>query len=280
MKTLSKRITHSSLAILASLAATTAVAQSPPASPIQPASVEAVTGGTFLNFRDTTTGESRNGFTISPLTLGANVIDPRNGNSVNWSLNDTSDSTLHVGGQMVEDNNRRSGLDANNVPLQPVLGTSYNPFSVTLGGLVPGAIYGLKVVAEGRSSDPVSDPSGLLDGLRPDVGINSYDFSYGASAGSLTTVANSAAGTLLWQAIASTAISGYYYYTGSWASDIGHWTADGSGTITLFMGEGAVNTVLNGSRTMMDGVVVALVPEPSTLALLSLGAVALLRRRR
>jgi hypothetical protein len=262
-----------SLAILVSVAATPVFAYTA-------TDLEAITGGTFLNFRDTTTGESRNGFTISPLTLGANVINPVNSQSVNWSVNDTSDSALHIGGQMVEDNNRRSGLDVNNNPILPVLGTSYNPFSFTLSGLTPGSTYGLRVAAEGRRSDPVSDPSGLLDGLRPDVGINSYDFSYGATAGSLTTVANTAAGTLLWEAIASTPISGYYYYTGSWASDIGNWTADGSGTITLFMGEGAVNTVLNGSRTMMDGIVVTLVPEPSTLALLGLGGLALLIRRR
>ena len=266
-----------SLAILVTVGATPVFAASPTA-----ADVEAITGGTFLNFRDTTTGESRAGITISPLTLGATVQDITKapGTMVNWSVNDTSDSTLHVGGQMVEDNNRRTGLNPDNTPILPALGTSYNPFSFTLSGLTPGATYGLRVTAEGRRSDPVSDPSGLLQGLRPDVGINSYDFSYGPNAGSLTTVPNTAAGTLLWEAKASTAISGYYYYTGSWASDIGNWTADGSGTITLFMGEGAVNTVLNGARTMMDGVVVTLVPEPSTLALLGLGGLALLIRRR
>ncbi len=268
-------VKKSRLAILACLAATPVFAYTA-------TDLEAITGGTFLNFRNTTAGESRSGFTISPLTLGANVTDPRNGSSVNWSVDDTSDGTLNIDGKCVEDNNRRSGLNPDNTPILPVLGTSYNPFSLTLSGLTPGSIYGVKVVAEGRRSDPVSDPSGLLDGLRPDVGINSYDFSYGASAGSLTTVADTAAGTLLWEAKASTAISGYYYYTGSWASDIGYWTADGSGTITLFMGEGAVNTVLNGARTMMDGVVVTLVPEPSTLALLGLGGLglALIRRRK
>ena len=62
--------------------------------------------------------------------------------------------------------------------------------------------------------------------------------------------------------------------------DIGNWTADGSGQITLFLGEGAVNTFLNGARTQLDGVAVTLVPEPSTLALLGLGGLALLIRRR
>jgi hypothetical protein len=244
--------------------------------------VEAITGGSFLNFRDTTTGESRNGITISPLTLGANVINPVNSQSVNWSVNDTSDGSFLVGGQSVEDNNRRSGLNPDGTPITPVLGTSYNPFSLTLSGLTPGRTYGLMVVGLGRHYDPVSDPSGLLDGLRPDVGINSYDFSYGASAGSLTTFADTAAGTLLWDTIATTAINvggvNYYYYTGSYACNIGYWTADGSGQITLFMGEGVVNTVLNGARTMLDGVVV--VPEPSALALLGLGGLALLIRRR
>ena len=98
----------------------------------------------------------------------------------------------------------------------------------------------------------------------------------------MTTFANNAAGTLLWEARASSPINvggvDYYYYTGSYACDIGQWTADGSGQITLFVGEGAVNTVLTGSRTMLDGVVV--IPEPSMLALLGLGGLALLIRRR
>lgn len=283
MKNLITRITQSSLAILACLAVTPAFAQAPPNNPPTAADVENVTGGTFLNFRNTTTGETRNGITISPLTLGANVIDPRNGSSVNWSVDDTSDSTLHVGGKMVEDNNRRSGLVTGTLtPVTPVVGTSYNPFSITLSGLTPGSIYGLRVTAEGRRSDPVSDPSGLADGLAPDVGINSFDFSYGASAGSLTTFADTAAGTKLWETIAGSPITttSYYYYTGLYACGIGDWTANGSGEITLFMGEGVVNTVLTGSRTMMDGIVVTLVPEPSALVLLGVGGLALLIRRR
>jgi hypothetical protein len=246
--------------------------------------LEAITGGTFLNFKNTTTGESRNGFTISKLTMGANVIDPRNGSSVNWSVDDTSDSTFFIEGKCIEDNNRRSGLNPDGTPITPVLGTSYNPFSATLSGLTPGSMYNLKVVALGRRPDPVSDPDGQLDGLRPDVGINSYDFSYGLSASPLTTFANSAAGTLLWEAKASSAIVvngvSYYYYSGSYACDIGHWTANGSGEITLYVGEGELNTVLSGARTMLDGVVVELVPEPTTLALLGLGCLGFVRRRR
>jgi hypothetical protein len=245
--------------------------------------VEAVTGGTFLNLINTTTGESRNGFAISPLTLGANVINPVNSQSVNWSVNDTSDSSFTVGGQCVEDNNRRSGLNPDGSPITPVLGTSYNPFSFTLSGLAPGVSYDLKVVGLGRHSDPDSDPGGVLDGLRPDVGINSYDFSYGPSAGSLTTFADTAAGTLLWETKAGTAINvsgvNYFYYTALYACDIGSWTADGSGQIALFIGEGAVNTVLTGARTELDGIVVSVVPEPSTAALLALGSLALLLRR-
>ena len=124
---------------------------------------------------------------------------------------------------------------------------------------------------------------GVLDANFPDFGIGDYDFSYGSSAGSLTTFANVAAGTLIYEERSSTATVinsvNYYSWKGAYACDIGNWTADGSGIITLFMGEGAVNTVLNGSRTMMDGIV-ALVPEPSTLALLGLGGLALLIRRR
>lgn len=277
MQHLIRCFNQTSLGILVCLVSTPAFAYTA-------ADLEAITGGTFLNFRDTTTGEARNSITISPLTLGITVQDVTKvaGTMVNWSVNDTSDSTLQVGGQMVEDNNRRTGLDANNVPIQPVLGTSYNPFFVTLSGLIPGSSYGFRIVAEGRRSDPVSDPSGLLHGLRTDVGINSYDFSYGASAGSLTTFSDTAAGTLLWESKASSAIAGYFYYTGSYACGIGDWTADGSGQIKLYVGEGAVNTVLNGSRTMLDGVVVSLIPEPSTLIILGLGglAVALSRRRR
>ncbi len=269
-----------SAAFLACLAVSPVFAQLPISD------LEAITGGTFLNFRNKTTGEDRNGVTISPLTLGADVTDPRSGASVNWRVEDTSDSAFFVGGQSVEDDNRRSGLVSGTAtPVEPVVGTSYNPFSVTLSGLTAGTTYSLKVVAAGRRSDPVSDPSGLLQGLRPDAGIYSYDFSYGSSAGSLTTVANTAAGTLLKEAKAGSPLVvgtvSYYYYTGSYACDIGNWTADGSGNINLYLGEGAVNTVLTGARTMLDGLVIAPVPEPQMLVPVALGLVgmALIRRR-
>ncbi len=48
----------------------------------------------------------------------------------------------------------------------------------------------------------------------------------------------------------------YYFWKGAYACNIGNWLADESGTITLFLGQGAVNTVLQGNRTQIDGVVI------------------------
>lgn len=232
-----------------------------------PADAEAITGGTFLNFQraaEFPSGETRNGITITPVALGANVTDPRNGNSVNWSLNDNSDGSRLVGGRHVEDNNLRSGLSGS-TPILPVLGTSFNPFSVTLSGLTPGSTYGLKVVALGVRGDVGGGQTpGLLDSTRPDFGIDDYDFSYGASAGTMTTFANAAAGTLIYEEKSGTPtlIDGvnHFFWKGAYACNIGNWVADGSGRITLFLGEGALNTVVRGARTQLDGVVVAPLP--------------------
>jgi hypothetical protein len=272
-----------SLAILACLVAVPAAraAYSTTSGSATPTDAEAITGGTFLNINNV--ADTRNGVTLSAVALGAPVTNVRSPfGSVNWSLNDSSDGSRLVGGRGVEDNNQRLGPTS--TP-PGTTGTSYNPFSVTLSGLVAGSLYDLKIVALGVREDTGGGQiSGVLDGNYPDFGIGDYDFSYGASAGSMTTFANVAAGTLVYEEKSSTAtvIGGvdYYSWKGAYACDIGNWTADGSGQITLFLGEGAVNTVLNGARTQFDGVSVALVPEPSTLALLGLGGLALLIRRR
>jgi hypothetical protein len=277
---------RASLAVVACLLAVPAAqaAYTTTAGTATSADAEAVTGGTFLNFNNV--ADSRNGIAITPVALGANVNNVRSPFSpVNWSLNDNSDGSRLVGGRHVEDNNQR--LNATSTP-PGTTGTSYNPFSVTLSGLLPGSPYFLKIVALGVREDTGGGQiSGVLDANYPDFGIGNYDFSYGANAGSLTTFPNVAAGTLIYEEKSSTAtvIGGvnYYSWKGAYACDIGNWTADGSGEITLFMGEGAVNTVLNGARTQLDGVAVTPVPEPSTLVpLLGLGAVglALMRRRK
>ena len=262
-----------SLAILVSVAAT-------PGFALTYANVEAVTGGTFLNFM--TLGETRNSITISGPVLGPSVPNLKTGSgTVNWSVNDTSDGTRFVNGMSVEDNNIRSGPTTASPPW---VGSSFNPFKVTLSGLVPNQTYDLKTVAVGLRPDPVSDPTGtVLATAFPDFGIGTYDFSYGPSSGSQTTVGNVAAGSLIYEEISSaTVISGssYYYYKGSYANDIGNWTADGSGNLVIWMGQGNVNTFDNGARTMMDGLSVTLIPEPSTLALVGLGGLALVLRRR
>jgi len=274
-----------SLAIVACLAAVAAAqaAYTTTSGTATSADAEAVTGGTFLNINNV--ADSRNGLTISALALGADVINVRSPFSpVNWSLNDSSDGSRLVGGRHVEDNNQR--LNATSTP-PGTTGTSFNPFSFTLSGLTANATYGLKIVALGVREDTGGGQiSGVLDANNPDFGINDYDFSYGASAGSLTAFANVAAGTLIYEERSGTAtqIGGvdYYSWKGAYACDIGNWLADGSGQITLFLGEGAVNTVLNGARTQLDGVAVTLVPEPSALALLGLGGLglALIRRRK
>jgi hypothetical protein len=225
------------------------------------ADAEAVTGGTFLNINNV--DDTRNGLTISAVTLGASVTNVRSPfAAVNWSLNDSSDGSRLVGGRHVEDNNQR--LNPNSNP-PGTDGTSYNPFSVTLSGLVPGSLYELKIVALGVRADTGGGQiPGLLDSTFPDFGINDYDFSYGASAGSQTTFANVAAGTLIYEerSTSATVIDSvdYFYWKGAYACNIGQWQADNSGTITLFLGEGALNTVLRGARTQLDGVVVAPLP--------------------
>jgi hypothetical protein len=277
------RITRSSLAILAGLLAVP-MAQAEyttTAGSATAADAEAITGGTFLNINNV--ADTRNGITISAVALGADVINVRSPfAAVNWALNDNSDGSRLVGGRGVEDNNQR--LSATSNP-PGTTGTSYNPFSVTFSGLVAGSLYDMKIVALGVRADTGGGQlPGVLDANNPDFGIDNYDFSYGSSAGSLTTFANVASGTLIYEEKSGTAtvIDGvsYYSWKGAYACDIGQMTADGSGQIALFLGEGAVNTVLNGARTQFDGVAIALVPEPTTRALLGLGGLGLLLRRR
>jgi hypothetical protein len=245
------------------------------------ADAEAITGGTFLNINNVS--DTRNGLTVSAVVLGANVTNVRSPfGSVNWSLNDSSDGSRLVGGRHVEDNNQRLSPTSNP---PGTAGTSYNPFSLTISGLAAGSLYDLQIVALGVREDTGGGQiSGVLDSNFPDFGISDYDFSYGSSASSMTTFANVAAGALIYEERSSTAtvIGGvnYFSWKGAYACDIGDWLADGSGTITLFLGEGAVNTVLNGARTQLDGVVVKVVPEPSGLALLGLSGLGLLTRRR
>jgi hypothetical protein len=245
------------------------------------ADAEAITGGTFLNINNV--ADTRNDLTLSAVVLGADVTNVRSPfAAVNWSLNDSSDGSRLVTGRGVEDNNQR--LNPTSTP-PGTAGTSYNPFSVTLSGLTAGSLYDLKIVALGVREDTGGGQiSGVLDANNPDFGLNDYDFSYGSSAGSQTTFANVAAGTLIYEEKSSTPIViagvNYYSWKGAYACNIGNWLADGSGTITLFLGEGAVNTVLNGARTQFDGVVVTPVPEPTALGLLGLGGLALWNRRR
>ena len=186
-----------------------------------------------------------------------------------------------IGGRCVEDNNRRSGLMPHTPPWSSAPAITLLRYPQRFDAE---STYGLKVVAMGLRSDPVSDPSlAFLMPPNPTSVSADYDFSYGASAGSMTTFANAATGTLLYEEKSSATVIdtvSYYYYKGAYACGIGNWTANGSGQLTLYVGEGAVNIVHSGARTMMDGVVVTLVPEPSTLALLGLGGLALLIRRR
>jgi len=200
MKTLITRITQSSLAILACLVATPAAqaAYTTSAGTATSADAEAVTGGTFLNINNVS--DIRNGLTLSAVSLGPNMSYTFT-TDVNWSLNDSSDGSRLVGGRGVDDNNRRQTAS-------PFAGASWSPFSVTLSGLTAGSTYGLQVVALGvRADTGGGQVPGLLDSTKPDFGINDYDFSYGASAGSLTTFANVAAGTLIYEEKSSTATS-------------------------------------------------------------------------
>ena len=178
------------------------------------ADAEAVTGGTFLNINNV--ADSRNGLTISAVALGADVTNVRSPfSAVNWSLNDSSDGSRLVGGRHVEDNNQR--LNPTTTPAGTA-GTSYNPFSVTLSGLTAGSLYDLKIVALGVREDTGGGQiPGVLDANNPDFGLNDYDFSYGSSAGSQTTFANVAAGTLIYEEKSSTAtvIGGVNYYSAS-----------------------------------------------------------------
>jgi hypothetical protein len=228
------------------------------------ADVETKTGGTFLNFH--IAAETRNGITISAVALGSGNPWSENPSYDNWSVDDSSDSSRFVG-NCVEDNNRRTGLSTvdGRTPLTPVSGGDWSAFSVVISGLTANAKYNLKVVAMGcyeASSNPIEDK---LDIWQPDIGIDNHDFSYGASAGSMTTIDDASLGTEIYSEVATFVNTrdtdpqkpvGYKYWKGSFANNIGQWTANGAGEITLFVGQGNINTVLNGARTMLDGVVV------------------------
>jgi len=56
---------------------------------------------------------------------------------------------------------------------------------------------------------------------------------------------------------------------------VGQITTNDSGAITVYYGEG-----VGSGRTQFDGVLFDVVPEPSSFALLGLGGLCLLRRRR
>lgn len=214
-----------------------------------------ITGGTFLEFNLSSNSDT-NGSVSASYTPGAGV----------WGYPDSSNGSILVNG---------SGLDDK--------GNSSDEFQADYSGLSANTDYFLWVIA-------VQNVGSTAE---------SHDFEWGLSSGSLTTVAGGIDGTV------TTTDAGYdgaYAVNvlntlqidegGSGNNDkligvlVGKVSTNGSGDLTLYFDNGTNASTSGGNeaRSQLDGVVftttVIPVPEPTSLALMGLGSLAMLVRRR
>lgn len=146
--------------------------------------------------------------------------------------------------------------------------------TVTVGGLTPGAIYDVWITsyAPGTTSFNNNSQAWLTEG-----GAGTWSTANTTSSASSQSIDNGTA-----PKNSSTWVDGYNYVT--FASVV----VDGSGNIT-FLGDaddigdgetysGAPDTV--NHRLQLNSIQLQLVPEPSSLALLGLGGLCVIRRRR
>jgi len=166
---------------------------------------------------------------------------------VNSGPGDTSDSDLAVFGRSADDKSYGSGS---------------HEIQVDYTGLSQNTTYNLWAVI-------IQDMSGTKD--------PSHDLQWGLTSGSLTAVDSGIGSYDL-----STKITGSDAANQLAGHLLGQITTDGSGAITIYYDRAGVadRRGSNGKRTQFDGVLFDVVPEPSTAALLGLGGLTLILRRR